>query len=204
MNTNLIALPKENPDLVCDYLKQEGFNPTVWGGFDNGWIQRDPETLKWALSTEHKYERDHPGSGYKISGTVIGCTMSHWTLWKALDYLGQEDWYHVMEADIKFRDGWRARFDKAMEDVPSDWDMIYTGSCCADQTNNVQGEVYKGSALCTHWYMVRHKALATLIETNQKAEAPIDIQICLESHPKLNVYTILPRLADQHNTVIPD
>ena len=62
MNTNLIALPKENPDQVCDYLKQEGFNPKVWGGFDNGWIQRDPKTLKWALSTEHKYERDHPGT----------------------------------------------------------------------------------------------------------------------------------------------
>lgn len=216
---NVIALPHENPEKVCEYVKSHGFAPKIWRGFDNTGGKKEygpgaephfpgkgytPDTTKWALSTEHTYEVDNPGSGYRISNTLIGCLMSHWTLWGALDYLGQDEWYHVMEADIKFRDGWRARHDKAMEDVPRDWDMIYPGSCCADHSTPIKGDVYKGSAMCTHWYMVRHTALKTLVETNQKAQAPIDIQLIMESHPHLNVYTILPRLADQFNTDLHD
>ena len=193
MKTHVICMPTDDLPQVTGRLKEQGFDPKVWGAFDN--------KHRWNLITPYLYEEDHPGSGFRISGSVIGCLLGHWTLWKALDYLGDDEWYSIMEADIKFVDGWRERYDAAMSDVPSDWDMLYAGSCCAKDTgHHVAGDVYTGKPMCTHWYMVKHTALKTLIHTNQQAWAPIDVQLILKTHPKLKVYCILPRLADQHNT----
>ena len=200
MKTHVIALPFEADKKTIATLEQEGFSPKIWGGFDNAWEHRT-EHFGWKLSTNHTYEYDAPGQNYKIGGKTVGIVLGHWTLWKALEYMGSEDYYHIMEADVKFREGWKPRLEQAMKDVPTDWDMIYAGGCCTQGLSEpLKGEVYRSNPQCLHWYIVRHKALKTLIDTNQKAEAPIDIQLVLESHPKLNVYAILPRLADQHNT----
>jgi len=195
MKTHVICMPTDDVEKVGSYITGQGFEPKIWGAFDNKY--------EWKLETPYLYEEDHPGSGFRISGSVIGCTLGHWTLWKALDYFADEEYYHVMEADIHFVDGWRERFEQALKDVPDDWDMLYPGSCCAEGTGEcVKGEVYAGKPMCTHWYMVKHKALKTLIQTNQQAWAPIDVQLILKTHPKLKVYCILPRLADQYNTEI--
>jgi len=200
MKTHVIAMPHEATTELVDRLESEGFEPQIWGGFDNAWENRT-SNVGWKLSTNHTFEYDAPGQNYKIGGKTVGILLGHWTLWKALDYMGNEDSYHIMEADIKFVSGWRERFGKAMRDVPDDWDMVYAGSCCTQGVSeHVRGEVYRSKPQCLHWYIVRSKALKTLIHTNQKAESPIDIQLVLDTHPKLNVYTILPRLADQHNT----
>mgnify|MGYP003345342316 CR=1 FL=1 len=200
MKTHVIAMPSEADKKTVASLEREGFSPKVWGGFDNAWEHRT-ENFGWKLSTNHTYDYDALGQDYKIGGKTVGIALGHWTLWKALEYMGGEDYYHIMEADVKLREGWKPRLEQAMKDVPNDWDMIYAGNCCTQGVSErVKGEVYRSRPQCLHWYMVRRKALKTLIDTNQKAESPIDIQLVLDSHPKLNVYAILPRLADQHNT----
>lgn len=178
------------------HLNKNGINPRQFYGLDN--------QTQWKLTTEHCYEVDSPGSGFKISGTSLGCTISHWILWKALKWAPEQGFYSIMESDIRLRDGWQDVLNQCMADIPDDWDMIYPGNCCVKDATLVKGNLYKARPLCTHWYIVRRKALATLIKTNALAWAPIDLQIYFRSQPKLNTYAILPRIADQHKTDFPD
>lgn len=180
-------------------LEKQGWDVQMFEGFDN--------INKWSLSTNHTYELDSPGSNYHIGPTTLGISLAHWVLWRALEHFGQDDYYHIMEEDIKLRPNWRQEFDMAMENLPKDWDMIYPGSCCKNMEahTRVRKNLYRGAPLCTHWYTVRHKALRTLIDANSSAWGPIDIQLqqMQRNHkPELNIYTILPRLADQKNTQI--
>jgi hypothetical protein len=54
--------------------------------------------------------------------------------------------------------------------------------------------------MCTHAYLVNYEGVCKLLETNQKVWAPIDIQMLVDSMPRMNFYGVLPRLATQENT----
>lgn len=54
--------------------------------------------------------------------------------------------------------------------------------------------------MCTHAYLVNYEGVCKLLETNQKVWGPIDIQMLVDSMPRMNFYGILPRLATQENT----
>jgi GR25 family glycosyltransferase involved in LPS biosynthesis len=179
-------------------LEHQGWEVNLFEGFDN--------SNKWSLSTNHTYEIDNPGTGYKVGPKHIGISMAHFILWRALEAFGKDDYYHIMEDDIRLRQNWRQNLQEAMSHLPEDWDLLYPGNCCAksEPENLVAGNLYRGCPLCTHWYTVRHKALRTLIETNSAAWGPLDIQMQISSAKKLKVYSIIPRLADQNITVLED
>jgi GR25 family glycosyltransferase involved in LPS biosynthesis len=192
MKAHVIALKSDAYNPTIDHLKSHGVEPSIWWGFNN--------KTEWALETLHTYDVDNPGTGYRLSRSVIGCALGHWTLWKALDYLGQEDYYHIMEADVRLRLVWKSELESALKDLPEDWDLLYPGSCCAEAgASHYKNNLFITEPLCNHWYVVRHKALKTLIEDNSKAEGPLDVQMRHVSFKKLKVFTILPRIADQHN-----
>lgn len=136
----------------------------------------------------------------------VGLMLTHLTLWKiGREILGVYANSHmtIMEDDVEFVPGWRDRYNTVMETMPDDWDMIFLGSCnCADKPKEeVTPGVFRisgGGPQCTHAYMVRGKALPKLIENHVKIWAPVDLALIFDSFPKLNVYTILPRLAGQH------
>ena len=196
MKTHLLYLEQDKLADTSRLLTEQGWEVKPFKGFDNkGEIH---------LKTNHAYELDHPGSDYRIGPSSIGNILAHWILWRALEAFGEDDYYHVMEDDVRLREGWKPAYEMAMDSVPDDWDMIYAGSCCILKSNqpHVKNNIYEGCPLCTHWYLVRHRALRTLIETNSIAWGPIDIQINQRSAPRLKVYSILPRLADQHQTEI--
>jgi GR25 family glycosyltransferase involved in LPS biosynthesis len=128
-------------------------------------------------------------------------------LWAACLLL-DDDAFLVLEDDAQLAPDWAGAFAQALRDVPPDWDGLYLGSCCTGgyPRRHVRGRVYEVRyPLCTHAYAVRRKALGALIETQDAATCygPIDITLRLHSWPRLRCYTILPRLANQHNTVIP-
>jgi glycosyl transferase family 25 len=159
------------------------------------------------LRTTLPYERDHPGTGFIIGPSVVGCWLSHRALWSAL-MLSDDDATIVIEDDAVFPEDWRARLEQALSDVPEDWDMLYIGSCCADDKprTHVRGVIHEVRfPLCTHGYVVRRKALETLIRTTDEARcyAPIDVSLFDHSLPHLRCYTMLPRLLEQHGTVLP-
>lgn len=167
---------------------------------------------KLGIHTKNPYLVDGPPSPgqepFNIGSKVVGCWLSHRSLWAALLLLPDEH-FLVLEDDAIFPEDWQQRFNKAMSDAPPDFDVLYIGSCCAmDKPRTlVQGEVWDVRyPFCTHGYVVAKKALPVLIETQDAATCygPIDVSMAMHSFPKLKVYTVLPRLLEQYATGIPE
>jgi GR25 family glycosyltransferase involved in LPS biosynthesis len=161
---------------------------------------------KSGLKASIPYQVDHPGTDYTICSKHVGCSLSHWMLWTALDFDPATGTTMILEDDVIFRPGWRQTVDAALDKLPNDWDILYPGSCCTDNRmgRHVGANVFEGMPLCTHCYIVRRKALKTLIETNEEVYAPIDLQMYFKSRQHLKCFTIHPRVADQENTVLHD
>ena len=162
---------------------------------------------KSGLKASIPYEFDNPGSGYLIGAKHVGCSLSHWMLWSCLEF-ERSDWDYVMilEDDVVFRSHWKETVDRALKKVPPHWDILYPGSCCTSQKLSCEydSNLFEGMPLCTHCYIVRKKALKTLIETNNEVFAPIDLQMYFKSRQFLKCYTIFPRVADQEDTPLPE
>lgn len=168
------------------------------------------------LTTVNPYEVDDPGSGYIMPQKHVGLCLSHWLLWRGLEPMrrvgvcrdghttsGELEASLILEDDAEFLPDWRESLDAIIP--PDDWDMILIGSCnCGDKPKE---EVWPGlfkvhQPQCTHAYIVRHRALPTLIECGRKIWAPIDLSLIFGAYEKLNVYTVLPRIAQQHGQEI--
>lgn len=158
------------------------------------------------LATVHPYEVDAPGSGYRMGAKPTGCWLSHWALWSHIIRLQNETHIMIVEADAKFLPGWKEVLERALKDVPSNFDFLHPGHCCLEghEKKHVSGDVWETKkAQCTHCYIVRRDALPFVLKTMRKIWAPIDLQMQFELFPHLNCYAIIPRLVEQFNTVIP-
>ena len=170
------------------------------------------------LTTTQPYNLDHPGSGWIMGPRPLGCWLAHRMLWAALQMRGDapDAGYTVLEQDALFPADWQGYHDGVLRDLPADWDVVYLGSCCCEHRKKglVKGNVYEVHyPLCTHAMLLRARALPVLIDTQDNCQspmgdakgfyAPIDISLTLHSLPKLRVYTVLPRMVHQHDTVIP-
>ena len=159
---------------------------------------------KFGLRTIHPYELDNPGSGFNMGFKPVGIWLSHFMLWTALT-MQADSHVMILEIDAKFGHGWSERLAQALSDVPPDFDFLYTGSCCCigRQTRKIKNEIYDVRyPLCTHSYVIAKKALDTVLMTQRKCYAPIDISLTLHSLPILKTYTILPRIVEQFDTEI--
>jgi len=155
--------------------------------------------------TNHTYDVDHPGSGYKIGAKPTACWLSFYMLWSALNAMPD---YHflTLEWDAQFLPNWRERTEQALRDVPPDFDILFLGSCCTAgrPTTKIKGEVFEVKyPLCGHATIIAKKALPTILKTQRKVYAPIDISLAFHTLPHLKVYTVLPRVCDQFGTEIP-
>lgn len=159
------------------------------------------------IATTLTYEIDNPGSGYIMSQKLVGCSLSHWMLWKTLEFdRSTSDAVMIFEDDVILHSEWKKIVDNAILKLPDDWDILFAGSCCASDKlrKQIDHNLFEGVPLCLHFYIVRKKALKILIETNEKFSGPIDIQIYFNSNKHLKSYIIFPRVADQVNTVLSD
>ncbi len=158
-----------------------------------------------AVVTSAVIAPEDPDQTHSIGMMPTGCWLSHRSLWAALLLLPEDEWM-IVEADARFAADWRARFDAALLDVPGDWDMLYVGSCCTSGGRHVKGEVYADARPhCTHAYCVRRKALVPLCELADEAGVckPVDIMLVQHASARLRIYAVLPRLADQYDSVLP-
>jgi GR25 family glycosyltransferase involved in LPS biosynthesis len=147
-----------------------------------------------------------PNRTQSIGMMSTGCWLSHRALWAALLLL-PDDEFLVIEDDVRFQSNWRPKFDAALQDVPADWDMLYVGSCCTSNARrHVKGEVFTDAfPQCTHAYCVRKKALMLLCEMADRegVRKPVDAMLAHHARAPLKIYTILPRLADQYDAILP-
>lgn len=179
------------------HLEEHGIVPELFPGLDGG---------QSGLLTNHVFEYDHPGTGYKIGPRLVSLYLGHVAMWRMMEFL-EGDSFLVLEDDVRFAPDWREHFDYALPALPDDWDMLYIGSCCCmgygHHPQRVSGHLHRiDYALCTHAYAVRKKALPILRRATDKVYAALDIAMCLHAIPQLNTYAFLPRLADQFETEI--
>lgn len=157
------------------------------------------------VSTKWTYERDNPGSGWRIGEKPTALWISFYMLWSALNLL-PDSHFLTLEWDAQFKPNWKELTEKALNDVPSDFDMLFLGSCCCNGAwkQHVRGNVWEVKyPACGHATIIAKKALPVMLRTQRKIYAPMDISLMLHTMPLLKVYAILPRIVDQFNTVIP-
>lgn len=196
-HTFVISLPSQPERWArCEaHLTERGYRHFVkWDGID---------AEKMGLST--KFSHTLPdGREYNPPSRHVGCALSHWLTWKGLIVNSGQfgfDRIAIMEDDVELRPDWEPLLCEAMSNLPEDWDILFAGSCHAKAHGPVH---YKGNLwraqnpLCSHFYIVRAKALPVLIESCERIYTNIDWAIAEQALPKLNHFTVLPRIAGQH------
>jgi len=182
---------------LTEHLRDRGID---WEPFEGVNAQR------WGLTTVNTYEMDNPGEGHIIPQKHVGLCLSHYMLWVAQKELGLSE-MTILEDDAIFCEDWESRYTEAREHLPSDWDVLMIGSahCQFRAKEQVSGPIWSvWWPITTHAYIVNYKALDTLLRTQQHSGAPIDISLCNRSFPLLQIYTLLPRIAEQHLTPLED
>ncbi len=180
------------------HFSERGVDAQFFYGFD---------AVKLGVDTTCVYERDSPGSGYKMGQKPTGIWLSHRSLWAALLLL-PDDLFLILEDDASFPVDWRGRVGSAIVDA-GDFDVLFVGSCCTGDKprTHIAGAVYEVRwPICLQGYVVRRSALETMIKTQDDARcyAPMDISLVLHTFEQLKVRTVLPRILDQFNTIILD
>ena len=157
------------------------------------------------LSTTNPYLVDNPHENFHIGTKLTGIYLGHYALWLACNVL-PDSHFLLLEDDVILHENFKARMDQAIADTPPDFDFLFLGSCCCKTrpTTHVKGEVFDVRwPLCNHAMLVAKKCLPYVLATQRRCYAPVDCGLFFNSFPALKVYTLLPRAADQHDTVFP-
>lgn len=187
------------------HFKEEGLN--VY------WVE-GVHAEKWGLQSRHIYLLDgKPEEQFYIGTPKVGGFLSWYVLYhimKAMNY----SHYFILEMDARFINGWREKLEQALKDVPEDFDFLFVGSCCAmdKEPVHIKGDVYefpyRGEEKwqhypqCGHAYIIAKKCVQLLIDTQRDVANPVDISLIKYAFPKLKIYAILPRLANQKATYL--
>lgn len=161
---------------VSDQLHREGIEFTRMQGVD-GRIMPLPKTEK-------------SGSG------AYGCRLGHLRILEAaitdkLNVVG------VLEDDVVLEEGFTDRLQKALKDVPDDWELLY----CGTQHRKTPTPVGPGIVRCvdchrTHAYIVRGPAIRKLYQIWSNASGHVD-HILGKHFKNLKAYAIAPPIAGQ-------
>ena len=184
-------------ETVSDHLKSHGIDFYLFDAI---------HASKMGLDTKLSYLDDHPnwtpedGPVYRIGQGVLGCAMSHYTIWRIMEYL-DDDYFFVVEDDVELCDGFKEKLMAKIENLPSDWQFVFVGHCCLEPSFSMVRDGIACSSvppMCNHAYLVRKTAVKHLIETNKLMYAPIDIQLKKRTLPTIPYYCLVPPLAVQN------
>lgn len=59
--------------------------------------------------------------------SIIGCNLSHISVWKRIAEAKKNGWYLVLEDDVRFQPNWMEEWKKCFRSIPSDADLLYLG-----------------------------------------------------------------------------
>lgn len=132
-----------------------------------------------------------------FSAGDIGCTLSHLKVVKRANELNLSS-YIVLEDDALFRPGFSLLYQKFLNQVPDDWDLIYFG---ANHNNTkpkrISENVVKvNGSFTTHAMMVSCTMYDALIEKWSNPIKNVDVLLS-ELHDKFNCYCFYPNLVGQ-------
>lgn len=190
-----------------EYFAKSGMEDIYWL---NGVHAR-----KWQIKGTGIYLLDNkPEEKFYVGDSNVGNFISQYMAYTVMDALDYTH-YIYLEGDAQFVDGWKEKLAMALEDIPTDFDMLYAGNCCC---KGKHGELVSERSglyhypkrdnanfwhyypLCTHFYIIAKKAVPHMIKTQRDTANPTDISIARFALGDLNTYAILPTLAGQFNT----
>lgn len=131
----------------------------------------------------------------------LGCCMSHYALWRALQYMPQDETL-VFEDDANVPSAFLTQFDLMLKDVPSDWDFIHVGHGSYDaiqKTNGSLGKPIGRYPYGTHCYMISKNAATYLAKNIFNFRLPIDVLLAVDYWPNANYYCTETSLVSQHS-----
>jgi GR25 family glycosyltransferase involved in LPS biosynthesis len=59
--------------------------------------------------------------------SIIGCNLSHISVWKKIAEAKKDGWYLVLEDDVRFQSNWINEWRKCLRSIPADADLLYLG-----------------------------------------------------------------------------
>lgn len=191
----LVQERNDKTEFILHELALRGIHPDQFNGFSGDFS---------GLGTKFTYELDDPGGGWNIGAKPVATWLSMYSMLSALNMLS-DDYFMVMEWDARFQTDWVIRTDKALRDVPKDFDMLYIGSCCAERAhrNHIAGDVWDVKwPMCNHATIIARKCIPDILRTQRKVYAPWDISLMLHTFKvvPMKIYTVLPRIVDQFDT----
>ncbi len=138
------------------------------------------------------------GRVWGFSGDT-GLVLSHRMLWQHCLLAGHEETI-IMEDDAILTDNFAQDYARVYASLPSDWQMVFLGSLATEtMTPEVVADrlVKVAHPLGTHCYLVRASALPILLDVNQQAHHPLDLQMHRTSMHLLRHYVVHPTLGGQ-------
>jgi GR25 family glycosyltransferase involved in LPS biosynthesis len=131
---------------------------------------------------------------WKHTAGAYGCLLSHVAVVQQARELGHES-VLIFEDDAVLDPEFEIKFASFMEQVPSDWDMLYFGALHTDEPVKFRENVFRISkANSTFAYALKHTVFEAFLELNRAAEHVLDVN-AYALQQRFNCYCFLPNLA---------
>jgi GR25 family glycosyltransferase involved in LPS biosynthesis len=133
--------------ITLQRCREAGFEPTLFPATPS--FQMDPEMFKY-----FKVTAPFPG---------IGCWMSHYRVLKDA-YENKYDNILIFEDDVIFHEMFNQLFPLALNDLPTDWEILHLGYCCAFSPIDAWWYLYYPK--CTHAYILNKAGIDKMYNIN--------------------------------------
>lgn len=164
------------------------------------WALSEAEFKKIGISVERFAAIDGASltlpSTAKITAAEAGCSLSHLTLLKRMVESG---WSRILilEDDVEFMDGANQFFNQWMQQVPTDWDMLYLGGNNVSQPTRISRNVSKIiRTYTTSSYGITNAMAQQVIANVESLSSQVDVAYT-NFHRSHKCYIFWPTLAWQ-------
>jgi GR25 family glycosyltransferase involved in LPS biosynthesis len=128
---------------------------------------------------------------------AVGCMLSHLGIIKYAKQKGFKSIF-ILEDDVVFADGFNDILAKALNELPNDWCLLYTGSYNVKPVTRLTTHISKvNGSLALHAYAIHSRFYDVIINSiEQSFDKQIDIYYFLlqQKHP---CYCVNPKIAFQ-------
>lgn len=167
---------------VSEEFRRHGISATRWSAVDG-------QKLSGPFSMRHS---DMPGD--RIRGAV-GCLRSHRGALQDAWSKGHQT-VCVFEDDVVLQPDFNDRLARALQDVPTNWDMLYLGCHWHGLPEPVQvrGMIHRLRCFGVFGVMMRRNAIKRVLSITQAEEVPLDNYLYSSVQPGMQVYAVIPFL----------
>ena len=136
---------------------------------------------------------------------AYGCLLSHLRIVHVARELGEPS-VLIFEDDVVFNQNLQEKFSSYIQQLPSDWDMLYFGALHLDDLIDISGNIHRIRRACsTYAYALNRTIYDAFIELHSRFNGPVDVlnQVLQTQHV---CYCFMPHLAwvDKHFSDVQD